>query len=103
MRVPSSSLFTPLPLETAFNCDRATLDERLKLREDDAFGSSSYRGIPFQFGAENRPNAILLDGNEVSIATSELRASYLVFAHIVEERPLRLPADSGRLSGRDSS
>ena len=99
MRVPSSSLFTPLPLETAFNCDRATLDERLKLLEDDAFGSSSYRGIPFQFGAEKRPNAILLDGNEVSIATAALRASYLVFAHIVEKRPLRLPADLADYQG----
>jgi len=93
MPAPPSDLFTPIPLDKAFNCDRATLDERLKLREDDAFGDQSYRGIPFTFGKAGEANAILLDSNEVSVATGGIQASYLVFAHIVEDRPLELPDD----------
>ncbi len=88
-----SDLFTPISLDAAFNCDRSTLDERLKLREEDAFGARSYRGIPFAFGSAGQANAILLDGGEVSIATSDLRASYLVFAHIVEDRLQQLPSE----------
>ena len=93
MPAPPSDLFTPVPLEEAYNCDRATLDERLKLREDVAFGDQSYRGIPFTFGAAGEANAILLDGNEVSVETGEIQASYLVFAHFVEDKPLALPDD----------
>ena len=99
MRIPPSDLFTPLPLDRTFNCDRATLDERLKLRADDAFGSRTYRGIPFQFGQAGRQNVILLDGGEASIATGDLQASYLVIAHIVEDRPLQLPADLANYAG----
>jgi len=88
-----SDLFTPVSLENAYNCDRATLDERLTRREDDAFGEQAYRGIPFCFGKAEGANAILLDGGEVRIETGGLQASYLVFAHIVEDRPLELPDD----------
>ncbi len=93
MVAPPSDLFTPISLDKAFNCDRATLDERLKLRQDEAFGDQSYRGIPFNFGKAGQANAILLDGGEVSIATGDLRASYLVIAHIVEDKTPELPAD----------
>ncbi len=96
----SSDLFTALALDSAFNCDRATLDAQLRLREDDAFGRRAYRGIPFAFGAENQPNAILLADKTVSIATDDILASYLVFAHIVEDRPLTLPADLADYAGR---
>ena len=93
MIVPPSDLFTPLDLDDAYNCDRATLDGRLALDADDAFGAQSYRGIPFHFGEAGQANAILLDGGEVSIATGDLQASYLVFAHIVEDRRRQLPSE----------
>ena len=93
MSAPASDLFTPISLESAYNCDRATLDERLTRREDDAFGDRAYRGIPFSFGKAGGANAILLDGGEARIETGGLQARYLVFAHIVEDRPLELPDD----------
>jgi len=95
MPAPASNLFRPIPLDEAFNCDRATLAAELRLKGDDAFGARSYRGIPFAFGAAGEANAILLDGAEISIATGDLHASYLVFAHIVEDKRPRLPADLG--------
>ncbi|MCY3915074.1 MAG: CehA/McbA family metallohydrolase [Chloroflexi bacterium] len=91
MPAPPSNLFTAISLDKAFNCDRATLDERLTRREDDAFGDQAYRGIPFSFGKAGQPNAILLAGGEVRIETGGLQASYLVFAHIVEDRLPELP------------
>lgn len=93
MPAPPSDLFTPIPLDAAFNCDRAMLDERLRPREDLAFGARSCRGIPFAFGSAGQANAILLDGGEIIIAAGDLRASYLVFAHIVEDRRQHLPSE----------
>ncbi len=93
MPAPASKLFTPLPLDNCFNCERETLDESLRLRADDAFGRQSFRGIPFALGVANQPNAILLDGNEVSVAAGGQRATYFVFAHIVEDEEEALPDD----------
>ena len=93
MPASASDLFTAINLDDSFNCDRATLDARLARREDDAFGAQNYRGIPFAFGAAGQANAILLDGGEVRIATDSLKASYLIFAHIVEDRVPALPPD----------
>ena len=93
MPAPPSDLFTPLPLDKAYNCDRATLGESLKLREDGAYGDCAYRGIPFAFGAPNEANAILLDNDEVSIAAGDRQATYIVFVHIVEDRALTLTPD----------
>ena len=100
MPAPPSDLFSPISLEKAYNCDRATLDDRLNLHEDDAYGSRNFRGIPFELGATGQANAILLDGGEVRVATGDLQASYLVFAHIVEDRPLKLPGDLADFQGR---
>jgi len=97
MPAPPSDLFTPISLDAAFNCERAALDERLKLREDELYGAQCFRGIPFAFGAADQANALLLDGNEVSIATGALHASYLVFAHIVEDRRRQLPAELAQI------
>lgn len=93
MIIPPSDLFTPIALEDAYNCDRATLDERLALGAEDAYGAQSLRGIPFRFGEAGQANAILLDDDEVRIATGGIQASYLVFAHIVEDRRRQLPAE----------
>ena len=96
---PASKLFTPLNLDEYFNCERATLDAELQLQEDDAYGSQTFRGIPFELGARGRANAILLDGNAVEIAVDGIRASYIIFAHIVEERRLKLPPDFQGFAG----
>ena len=93
MRLPTSDLFIPLSLDDSFNCERETLDERLRLRADDAFGQQSFRGIPFALGAPNEANAILLDGDEARVAAGDRRATYIVFAHIVEDRTLTLTPD----------
>ena len=99
MPAPPSDLFTPLSLDEAFNCDRAELDAGLSLGAEDAYGAQSYRGIPFRFGEAGQANAILLDGGEASIAMGDLQASYLVFAHIVEDRKPELPDDLGDYAG----
>ena len=99
MTAPPSDLFTPISLENAFNCDRATLDERLALGEEFAYGAQCYRGIPFRVGEVGQANAILLDDGEVRVDTADLQASYLVFAHIVEDRRPELPADLGDYEG----
>ncbi len=93
MPVPASDLFTPLSLTDHFNCRRETLDESLRLQTDEAFGRQSFRGMPFALGEANQLNAILLDGKEVSVATGDRRATYIIFAHIVEERDESLPQD----------
>ena len=71
----------------------------MKLGEDDAYGARSYRGIPFAFGAADQANAILLDGGEARIPSGDLLASFLVFAHIVEDRLLELPDELADFSG----
>ena len=93
MPAPASNLFTPLPLDNCFNCERETLDEGLRLRDDDVFGPQSFRGMPFSLGAPNKPNAILLDGNESRVPAGGRRATYFVFAHIVEDEAETLPSD----------
>ena len=99
MRIPASPHFATIPLDASFNRDRAQLDEVLRLREDDAFGDQVYRGIPFALGTAGQNNIILLDGEAISIAVDELRATYLVFAHIVEDRPLQLTQDLADYDG----
>ena len=100
MRVPPSDLFYPLPLESIFNCERESLDDRLRLRQSDAYGRQTFRGIPFDFGAAGQPNAILLDGGEVRVEVGDRRVTYLIFAHIVEEREVPLPVDMAGAHGR---
>ena len=99
MQIPASNHFTPLELDDSFNCDRATLDDLLRLTDDDAFGDQNYRGIPFALGAANQANVILLHDEAIRISTAELQATYLVFTHIVEDRPLRLTPDLADYDG----
>ena len=99
MRIPASQVFTTIPLAGSFNRDRAQLDEALRLREDDAFGDQIYRGIPFALGTAGQNNVILLDAEAARIPVGELRATYLVFAHIVEDRPLQLTPDLADYDG----
>ena len=87
MPAPPSDLFTPLHLHRAFNCDRESLPASLRLRDDELYGRRAFRGIPFVLGRRGKANAILLAGDETRVAVGSRRASYIVFAHIVEERP----------------
>lgn len=43
------------------------------------------RGMPFVFGAAERPNVILLDAEDVSVELDDVLARYFVFIHVVEE------------------
>ncbi len=99
MQIPASDLFTPLPLAGTFNRDRAALDELLRVQLDDGFGRQTCRGIPFEFGAADQPNVILLDDKAVCVSTGDLQATYLVFAHTVEDRPLELTPDLADFEG----
>ena len=87
MEIPASDQFSALPLASAFNRDRSALDESLRLQLPDEFGRQICRGIPFEFGAADQANVILLDADEVRIPVDKLQATYLVFAHIAEDKP----------------
>ena len=99
MQIPASELFTPISLADRFNRDRAALDELLRVQLDDGFGRQTCRGIPFEFGAADQANVILLDDRAVCVSTGDLQATYLVFAHTVEDRPLELTPDLADFEG----
>ncbi len=99
MEIPASDLFTPLPLAAAFNRDRAALDEPLRLQLAEGCGRQTCRGIPFEFGAARQANVILLDSEEVHIAVDDVRATYVVFAHIVEDRSQQRRPDLADVAG----
>jgi hypothetical protein len=68
MVIPPSRHFTPLPLETYFNADRARLDGGLRPHSEGvadwsitaACGDQTFHGIPFALGHAERQNVILL-------------------------------------------
>jgi hypothetical protein len=103
MHIPLSPHFTPLSLATAFNADRATLDGGLQPRAgsvpdwslSEAFGEQIFHGIPFTLGESGRPNVVLLSGScavdGVRIDVDPFYATYLVFLHAVEDRPVTEP------------
>ncbi|MCY4071388.1 MAG: CehA/McbA family metallohydrolase [Chloroflexi bacterium] len=93
MEIPASDQFRPLPLGCAFNRDRSALDKSLRVQFPDEFGLQTCRGIPFEFGAAGQANVILLDSDEVRIPLDKVQATYLVFAHIVEDKPQALTPD----------
>ena len=93
MQIPASDQFTTLHLESVYNHDRSALDELLRLQLPNGYGSQSCRGIPFEFGAPDQANVILLNADAVHIPVDNLCATYLVFAHIVEDYPQPLTPD----------
>ncbi len=99
MPSPASDRFTPLALDDIFNRDRAQLDDLLRLHQDDNFGAQVCRGIPFEFGARDQANVILLADEEVRIPTGPVSANYVIFAHIVEDKPLQLTSDLADYDG----
>jgi hypothetical protein len=88
MQIPASAHFTPVDLTEHYNINRSALDHALRVPSDIAqqFGDTSFLGIPFRLGASDQPNVILLDQQQVIIDVDNLRATYLVFAHIVADR-----------------
>ena len=88
MKIPASPHFSSLSLEAAFNADRATLSDSLRPPTDlsAAFGAQIFHGMPFQLGAPDRPNVIVVDHNEVAIDVHGLQATYVLFLHVVEDK-----------------
>ncbi len=86
--IPPSENFTPLKLNEAANVQRGRLQSELKAPEYllQTSGWAAFRGIPFDMGKPGESNAVLLDKNDVWLPMGKIRASYLVFLHLVENR-----------------
>ncbi len=103
MKIPSSPHFTPLSLDGIFNADRTGLDGGLSPAENAgealAYGSQSFHGIPFELGAHDSANVLLLEPGkgEIRIAFEPRLATYLIFAHIVENRDAELLKGFGQI------
>jgi hypothetical protein len=76
----------PVSLDDVFNARRVDLPEGLRApaRFVDACGSQTIRGMPFAFGGREGPDVVLLEGDEVSIELGGVRATYVLFVHVVE-------------------
>ena len=104
MRIPPSPHFTPLSLARVFNADRATLEGGLQPRTGDApdwslsqvFGERSSTEFPSRWASPAdrmssssqrtcRPGSVRID-------VDPFHATYLVFLHAVEDRPVPEPA-----------
>ncbi len=88
MNIPPSGHFTPLSLARNYNVDRSRLEGFFGNNDhlDDTYGSQSILGMPFELGAPNEPNGILLDRGAVRVGLGDVRATYLIFLHVVEDR-----------------
>lgn len=99
MRAPATPHAQPISLANVFNADRALLDGGLAPRAANGsdwtvrhgFGEQAFSGIPFLLGEPGQPNVILLAERDVRLDFEELRATYVVFLHAVEDRPLAPP------------
>jgi hypothetical protein len=97
MRIPFSDHFARVYLEPAFNAIRSRLPDSLRTPEPitEIYSETQFRGMPFVLGVEEGNNVILLDGDPVTIPLDGRRATYLVFAHVVEDRPTVLVEGMG--------
>ncbi|MEZ4584539.1 MAG: hypothetical protein R3A10_23395, partial [Caldilineaceae bacterium] len=89
MNCPPSPHFAPLDLSAAWTGDRALLPHGLRTPAHDveAGGVHSARGIPFAFGdPAASANVILLDDTPVVLDVADVRATYILFLHAVEDR-----------------
>lgn len=89
VRILPSPHFEPISLQAVYNVPRSDLAS--DLATPDRFGAfhglKVIRGVPFDFGSADRPDVVLLDDSPVSIELHDRAASYLVFVHVVENRP----------------
>ncbi|MCZ6632441.1 MAG: CehA/McbA family metallohydrolase [bacterium] len=88
MNIPPSAHFTPISLDKCFNVDRTTLEGFFNDRDKSelSYGNQSLLGIPFALGKKEASNAILLDKESVAIELDEIKATYIIFLHVVEDR-----------------
>jgi len=100
--------FTPVPLEGAFNLQRADLPGELRTprRFANLYGAQTIRGMPFSFGPADHANVVLLDDEAVSIGFDGATATYVLFVHTAEDAAegagrawARDDADGDRLGG----
>jgi hypothetical protein len=105
MQIPSSDYFTPIPLEPAYTHNRRQLDTPLILKNGDgwSFNNQSFTGIPFELGSDSQSNVILLDKDEVTIDVGNVSATYIIFAHAVEDKTEDLPEDLASLASDTTS
>ncbi len=89
MNIPSSAHFTPVPLGPVYNVNRGELPAELATPKPvaESFGETQFRGMPFDLGPESGNNVVLLGKDSVAIELDGWRATYLVFAHVVENAP----------------
>src|SRR6185436_7237549 len=89
MHIPPSDHFTPLSLASVFNARRAALAGPLRAPDDKlyGYGRQSFLGIPFELGAADADNVVLLADAPVALDLGGLRASYLIFVHVVGDHP----------------
>lgn len=88
MKTPATAEVHPISLATNFSVNRSELLDGIRPIADDSttFGQQSFRGLPFLLGKPDRPNVILLDESEVQIELDDIKATYLLFVHAVEDR-----------------
>ncbi len=89
MNVPVSSFFTPVSLDGVYNTTRNALPDALKTPAAIAatYGATQFRGIPFELGAENADNVILLKDDAITVELGGVTATYFLFLHVVEDIP----------------
>ena len=87
MKTPPSPYFSTVSLTDAFNLWRAELPDQLSVpvHGEHLVGEQTIRGIPFQFGAEEGENVVLLEREAVTIELGGRRAAWLVFVHAVRD------------------
>jgi len=86
MNITPSGRFKALDLGAVFNCRRDSLPEALAPQGviPSTYGLQAFRGIPFDLGAADENNVILLDTEPVAVELAGVRVTYLVFGHVVE-------------------
>ena len=86
MNIPLSEHFTSVSLMENYNVDRVQLDGFGGEDLGAMYGSQSILGMPFDLGAPGEPNSILLDHDAVRVDMGGVKASYVIFLHVVENR-----------------
>ncbi|MGY2843449.1 hypothetical protein ACVIWU_006673 [Bradyrhizobium sp. USDA 4509] len=104
MKTPSSPHFNPVDLTHHYNAGREELAGADRqggndMASDELRGLQALRGIPFLFGSDVGPNVLVLrPGNAAAeIALAPTGATYVIFAHLVADRPLATPLGFGTI------
>lgn len=83
MNAFASNRFSSIDLSGAANWRREHLPEELATPEPfgDRYGLQVIRGIPFDFGRQDKPDVMLLDADPISVELGGASASYVLFVH----------------------